>query len=155
MRPRQHTATDAVDYVGVSPLTQFSPTQAPRGAIRRLGATARTAEIPAIRIRDVNADKGLVWLHGSSKVDPRRAALSEWGSWAPSTKLYALDGTSASDVWAVGENANGGATRNLIEHWDSASWGVVPSPNRGSGYNHLYGVAAIASDDAWAIGQDG
>ncbi len=35
------------------------------------------------------------------------------------------------------------------------TWEVVPSPNTGSPNNHLYGVAAIASDDVWAVGTYG
>src|SRR5215211_6003374 len=32
------------------------------------------------------------------------------------------------------------------------SWNVVPSPNTGSPNNYFYGVAAIASNDVWAVG---
>jgi hypothetical protein len=31
-------------------------------------------------------------------------------------------------------------------------WNVVPSPNTGSPHNYFYGVAAIASNDVWAVG---
>ena len=31
-------------------------------------------------------------------------------------------------------------------------WTVVPSPNTGSPHNYFYGVAAIASNDVWAVG---
>lgn len=34
----------------------------------------------------------------------------------------------------------------------AAGWSVVPSPNRGSLSNLLNGVAAVANDDAWAVG---
>jgi hypothetical protein len=34
----------------------------------------------------------------------------------------------------------------------SGSWNVVPSPNTGSPNNYLFGVAAIASNDVWAVG---
>ena len=33
-----------------------------------------------------------------------------------------------------------------------SGWTVVPSPNTGSPHNYFYGVAAIASNDAWAVG---
>ena len=42
-------------------------------------ATARTSELPAIRIRDVDLDTGSVWIAGSTKTDPRWGQLSEWG----------------------------------------------------------------------------
>ncbi len=32
------------------------------------------------------------------------------------------------------------------------AWQVVPSPNVGPGTNYLYGVAAVAADDIWAVG---
>ncbi len=35
------------------------------------------------------------------------------------------------------------------------AWEVVPSPNTGSPHNQLNGVAAIAHDDAWAVGAYG
>ena len=31
-------------------------------------------------------------------------------------------------------------------------WNVVPSPNTGHPHNYFYGVAAIASNDVWAVG---
>ena len=32
------------------------------------------------------------------------------------------------------------------------TWSLVPSPNVGSYYNDLYGVAAVAANDIWAVG---
>ncbi len=42
-------------------------------------ATARTSEIPHIRIRDVDVDERRVWLWGSTKAEPRCGRLTEWG----------------------------------------------------------------------------
>ena len=48
-------------------------------------------------------------------------------------------------------------TKTLIEHFDGASWSVVPSPNVGpnSQYqsNKLLGVVAVSPTDLWAFGQ--
>jgi hypothetical protein len=33
-----------------------------------------------------------------------------------------------------------------------SGWTVVPTPNTGSRHNYFYGVAAIASNDVWAVG---
>ncbi|MFL6504394.1 MAG: hypothetical protein ACJ8KC_03125, partial [Candidatus Udaeobacter sp.] len=33
-----------------------------------------------------------------------------------------------------------------------SGWTVVPSPNTGSPHNYFYGVAAITSNDVWAVG---
>src|SRR5947207_8672095 len=34
----------------------------------------------------------------------------------------------------------------------SSGWTVVPSPQGGAKYNQLFGVAAVAADDVWAVG---
>jgi hypothetical protein len=61
---------------------------------------------------------------------------------------------SPTDIWAVGfSNAGGGAAdRNLAEHWNGTAWTVVGTPNAGAGFNDLNGVAAIDSNDVWAVG---
>ena len=42
-------------------------------------ATARTSEIPHIRVRDVDVDGSRVWLWGSTKTEPRWGRLTDWG----------------------------------------------------------------------------
>jgi integrase/recombinase XerC len=42
-------------------------------------ASARSAELGHVRAADVDLDGGRVWLHGSSKVEPRWAPLTDWG----------------------------------------------------------------------------
>ncbi len=34
----------------------------------------------------------------------------------------------------------------------AASWGVVASPNVGTNFNQLHGVAAVTASDVWAVG---
>jgi hypothetical protein len=71
-----------------------------------------------------------------------------------------LDGIAAlgpDDVWAVGHKfdpANGGKTRTLVEHWDGASWSIVPSPNWPGQHetSWLAAVAGTSSTDVWAVG---
>jgi hypothetical protein len=58
-----------------------------------------------------------------------------------------VSGTSSTDVWAVGENLDSGAF--IILHWDGASWTPAPFVPTES---VLYGVAAVAPDEAWAVG---
>jgi hypothetical protein len=70
---------------------------------------------------------------------------------------------ASNDVWAVGYSATNppesSTSKTLIEHWNGTSWTVVPSPNPtpplsgGPVSNQLLGVAAIASNDVWAVGQ--
>ena len=60
-------------------------------------------------------------------------------------------------MWAVGRTKPGGygEDRTLTMHWDGSAWNIVPSPNDSSNDNDLFGVAAIASDDVWAVGNAG
>jgi hypothetical protein len=70
--------------------------------------------------------------------------------------LRAVAATAPNDVWAVGDfivnNGGIGTYRTLIEHWDGTQWSVVPSPNVGSHHNSLWDVAAVSSNDVWAVG---
>jgi hypothetical protein len=61
-----------------------------------------------------------------------------------------------NDAWAVGALSTGGTGRNrtLVEHWDGSAWSVatVPDPDGSDG---LSKVAAVSSDDVWAVGSRG
>src|SRR5207237_1150006 len=60
---------------------------------------------------------------------------------------------SANDVGAVGcYDCDTTASRTLVEHWNGSAWSVVSSPNPGTGYIQLYGVAAVSASDVWAVG---
>jgi hypothetical protein len=60
---------------------------------------------------------------------------------------------SANDIWAVGvQTDTGGHERTLAEHWNGSSWTIVPTPDPGTTDNVLNGVAAISTNDAWAVG---
>ncbi len=74
--------------------------------------------------------------------------------------LYAVAALAPSDVWAVGsyENAENGLLepqKTLVEHWDGTHWKVIASPNAKAFFNTLNGVAALASNDIWAVGSQG
>lgn len=62
--------------------------------------------------------------------------------------------TSTGNIWAVGyiDNSNTGPEQNLIERWNGTTWGVVSSPDIGSGSNQLNNVAAITAKNIWAVG---
>jgi hypothetical protein len=71
--------------------------------------------------------------------------------------LTSVSAVAANDVWAVGRYGNhdgGPLDQTLIEHWNGARWTVVPSPNPGGSLqdNDLWGVAAVATADVWAVG---
>ncbi len=83
-------------------------------------------------------------------------------AWAVSPHPFAGQGNSrfagvaaiaADDVWAVGSYAgSNNYDQTLTEHWDGNAWTIVNSPNLGQYGSVLAGVAAIASDDVWAVG---
>jgi|GEM_PF-2569649 len=67
--------------------------------------------------------------------------------------LAAISGRDSADLWAVGFYfADDGKRQTLVEHWNGGAWEIVPSPNVAAVENELYGVAAIAADDVWAVG---
>jgi hypothetical protein len=69
--------------------------------------------------------------------------------------LNGVAAVSGNDAWAVGEYNNGTADRTLILHWNGKAWKAQKSPNGGgsSSGNFLNGVAAVSSNDAWAVGK--
>ena len=75
----------------------------------------------------------------------------------PTRKYDSLNGVtavSANDVWAVGASAtiSSRIDQTLIEHWNGATWSVVPSPNVGTNNNVLNGLTRVPAGDMWAVG---
>ena len=77
----------------------------------------------------------------------------------PAGKTYVvLNGVaavSASDIWAVGHSGDPSSIplQTLTMHWDGASWRLIPSPSPGTyNGNVLNAVAAVSSNDVWAVG---
>jgi hypothetical protein len=71
------------------------------------------------------------------------------------TVLEDVDGIATSDVWAVGhtDQIDSVASRTFVIHWNGFAWSRVASPNGPAGNEDvLSGVAAIAENDAWAVG---
>ncbi|MFZ0799121.1 MAG: hypothetical protein WCA13_11475 [Terriglobales bacterium] len=72
--------------------------------------------------------------------------------------LNGVAAVSTNDVWVVGFICGAGQPGNnpfltLTEHWDGSQWSVVTSPNP-SNYSSLYGVAALSTNNVWAVGQN-
>jgi hypothetical protein len=73
----------------------------------------------------------------------------------PVPGLYGVLAISTDDIWAVGAMSTANFTnRNLVAHWNGASWRNVPSPNGYYGQNSLSAVAATSAVDVWAVGSD-
>ncbi len=69
--------------------------------------------------------------------------------------LASVAAATDNDLWAVGWAFNQSlfAYRTLTEHWNGTRWSLVRSPNATNGYNLLNGVAVVAANDVWAVGQ--
>ena len=74
------------------------------------------------------------------------------------SSLNAITALSANDVWAVGDDSynhpsqyQANVNETLVEHWDGASWKVVPSPSTGLN-DDLTSVTAVSTNDIWAVG---
>ncbi|HET9342332.1 MAG TPA: hypothetical protein VFO25_05425 [Candidatus Eremiobacteraceae bacterium] len=65
-------------------------------------------------------------------------------------RLAATTAASSDDVWAVGNEEASGVEVPLIEHWNGASWTLVPM--KGLPSTFLSGVAAVESSDVWMVG---
>jgi hypothetical protein len=108
-----------------------------------------------------------VWAVGFQHADVRDIPLVE--HWDGSTwsivsvptppvldsHLNGVSVVSSSDVWAVGylEDTAGRQSRPLAEHWDGAAWAPVPVPWKRVGASvRMQSVAALSSDDVWAVG---
>ena len=72
-----------------------------------------------------------------------------------SNSLSSVAAVADNDVWAVGWafNAQLNAYRTVTEHWNGTRWSLVRSPNATNGYNFLNGVAVVAANDVWTVGQ--
>jgi hypothetical protein len=83
----------------------------------------------------------------------------------PNAGLWAVDGTSSTDVWAGGQAyiaVNGGwvGPQVQIQHWDGNSWTLMPNTplpatSIGAGVtgNWVYDIDALTPNDAWFVGR--
>src|SRR5436190_1430567 len=91
--------------------------------------------------------------HSARAADWEIVASANAGRQANS--LASVAAVTDSDVWAVGWAFNQSlfAYRTLIEHWNGTRWSLIRSPNATNGYNLLNGVAVVAANDVWTVGQ--
>jgi hypothetical protein len=80
-----------------------------------------------------------------------RAVPSAFG---PKDVVAGFSALSGSSAWAVGSYRSGERALPLAAHWNGSSWRVTSVPNPTGDDNALLrDVAAVRSNDAWAIGQ--
>lgn len=67
-------------------------------------------------------------------------------------QLFSVTVASSNNVWAVGASSNNKLLfQTLIEHWDGAQWSTIASPLAPGTSSFLYGIAAVAANDIWAV----
>jgi len=62
---------------------------------------------------------------------------------------------SPNDIWATGETEDSiVGYHTLFEHWNGTQWSIIPSPDPGGSSNflHLFSIAAVSSNNVWAVG---
>jgi hypothetical protein len=68
-------------------------------------------------------------------------------------ELRDVDGTSATDAWAVGSSQTSTGNAGLTERWNGSAWQIVPIEDPAPGFrNVLLGVKAFPDGSAWAVG---
>jgi hypothetical protein len=82
---------------------------------------------------------------------PNPAVVGPYG-----ISLNAVAAISANDIWAVGGNPYNASYEGqaLLEHWDGSGWSIVPAPVEIINWyaSTRTGLAAVASNDVWAVG---
>src|ERR1019366_844171 len=77
-----------------------------------------------------------------------------------STQLAGVAAISSTDVWAVGSSGPAGpAGATPTPQRNSTAWSIVKSPDASNaatlGGDQLTAVAAVSTDDVWAVGDIG
>ena len=109
------------------------------------GSAANDIWLVADNSADVSWQRSMS-LHGTL---PSDASELEWAAvdTHSAVTLRAVWGSSASDIWAVGDV---GTIRHITSA-NASDWEVVPSPTR----EHLRAVWGSTADDVWAVGDAG
>jgi hypothetical protein len=67
--------------------------------------------------------------------------------------LFGVSELPSGSSWAVGYYLDANwVDQTLVEHWNGSTWSVIPGPSPGAQGNILYGVAALADNNVWAVG---
>lgn len=141
--------------------------------LHRTGATWKRAKSPdPCDSNALAATAGIspsnAWAAGSCDTAGVRQTLvihwngSRWtrvDSPSPGAKFNSLAGVAAlagNNAWAVGSATDVpvGGDRTLALHWNGRRWRTVPTPSPDA-LDVLTGVAAVATDDVWAVGYTG
>ncbi len=126
------------------------------------GISPSLRAITAISATDVWA----VGSYSSTVNTPYQTLIEQWNgsSWAVISSpnngvsynsLAAISAVSATDIWAAGSyyDIPSGRSLPLFEHWNGSTWSLVPGPTLPVNTQPaVWGLAAIAANDVWAVG---
>jgi hypothetical protein len=98
-------------------------------------------------------------------VDPTATLTIQWNGeeWdvvqspSPGTvanRFEAVAALSSDAAWAVGRASDGTTDYPIAAQWDGGDWTLLPLPGEVA-EGALMGVAAIQTDDVWAVGYEG
>jgi hypothetical protein len=130
----------------------FNTSQLQFGQVSSVFARA-TNDVWAVGWTGVVPNVKALALHWNGSSWARVAFPTESGGWIV---LKSASGVATNDIWAVGNYEFFGLNGNLSlsarsYHWDGTRWTAVTVGL--GGYSFLASVAAIASDDVWAVGE--
>jgi len=79
---------------------------------------------------------------------------TQWSDSGLTKSLYDVAVLPSGELWAVGDYRDpvNRGNRTLTLRYDGQTWNTVPSPDITAMSNNLAGVAAISSNDVWAVG---
>ena len=67
--------------------------------------------------------------------------------------LNAIAAISSDDVWVAGYSGETGEnSKTFLAHWNGTEWTQVTTPNVGTGANAINGLAALDTNNVWAVG---
>ena len=141
------TSLGAGDNRGVGGTTLTNLFAVGENGIQHWDGTAWTLEAePTVDMNAVYAYDGGALACGAEGNILKRGESGVWEATVTNkvANFYGVDGTGATDIWAVGD-------QGIILHWDGASWRQTTTDS----YETLRAVYAFAPDAALAVGNNG
>jgi opacity protein-like surface antigen len=91
------------------------------------------------------------WVQRYNGIDWHRVNSEDTEGAPAGNTLIGVDGSSPTDVWAVGSWWVAGRTHSLIERWNGSAFTMVQTPDSTYGES-LSGVSALSTTNVWAVG---
>jgi hypothetical protein len=111
----------------------------------------RAARVPAVKETIPSAPASPVACVSGWHITPNPTESGDYQD-----DLVAASAFSSNDIWAVGTRyitSDRSQTQALFEHWDGREWTVVDGADEDGRNGKLSAVAAVASNDVWAVGE--